>query len=430
MDRYKFGNNICRLREQKGFTQEQFAKELDVTDKAVSKWENGQSIPRMETLETIAELLETTVDALILAGKDNCTVICIKNDYTDILHLEIDGKPYSIGADESQWVDVNPDGFKVKVTGVYSTEEIIEDLQQEEKTTKGVKDKLALKVVAKFMREAPNLMLFVNCVYRCSELSDGDVITIKSDCLDLGDKALTFRDFLIMYPLIEGNKGVFELENCYADNKESFIKNYQKTGLWSDLGLGFLWMFLGYPIRGLYFKHFCKPKTIKKYILNAEKYRAKEETENEKEKKHKGIGCLSMFFIFVFLVIFACCMDFVLGFVFIDSAKPALVAADYSQITYYDGLLKGESVYTRIDELPENAYYDAEPLFGASVWYDARTDGLSRFDQMLQDDMVCLYKDNDGNKYLWLVEDYGSVEFDDYDDFDEHYVYMLKAENE
>ncbi len=43
MDRYKFGNNICRLREERGLTQEQFAKMLDVTDKAVSKWENGIS---------------------------------------------------------------------------------------------------------------------------------------------------------------------------------------------------------------------------------------------------------------------------------------------------------------------------------------------------------------------------------------------------
>ena len=41
MDMYRFGNYICRLREEKGMTQTELSFKLDVSDKAVSKWENG-----------------------------------------------------------------------------------------------------------------------------------------------------------------------------------------------------------------------------------------------------------------------------------------------------------------------------------------------------------------------------------------------------
>lgn len=58
MNNYKFGNMICSMRESFNLTQKELAKLLDVSDKAVSKWENGQAIPRMETLEKIDEILK------------------------------------------------------------------------------------------------------------------------------------------------------------------------------------------------------------------------------------------------------------------------------------------------------------------------------------------------------------------------------------
>lgn len=65
MDKYKFGNRLCSLREEKGLSQKELAKILDVSDKAISKWENGQSIPRMETLEKICEVFNVRVDVLL-----------------------------------------------------------------------------------------------------------------------------------------------------------------------------------------------------------------------------------------------------------------------------------------------------------------------------------------------------------------------------
>lgn len=58
MNDYKFGNFLCRLREKNGMTQAQLAQMLDVTAAAVSKWENGESKPRIETLFALAQILK------------------------------------------------------------------------------------------------------------------------------------------------------------------------------------------------------------------------------------------------------------------------------------------------------------------------------------------------------------------------------------
>lgn len=44
MDNRKFGQFILKLRKEKGWTQLELAEKLNVTDKAVSKWERGVSL--------------------------------------------------------------------------------------------------------------------------------------------------------------------------------------------------------------------------------------------------------------------------------------------------------------------------------------------------------------------------------------------------
>lgn len=57
MDNIKFGEYISVLRKEKGFTQKELAKKLYVSDKAISKWETGKSIPDLPTLSSLAEVL-------------------------------------------------------------------------------------------------------------------------------------------------------------------------------------------------------------------------------------------------------------------------------------------------------------------------------------------------------------------------------------
>lgn len=68
MNDYKFGNFLCSLRENKGLTQAQLAETLKVTPAAVSKWENGESKPRIETLFQLAAILGVRAEEL-MAGE-------------------------------------------------------------------------------------------------------------------------------------------------------------------------------------------------------------------------------------------------------------------------------------------------------------------------------------------------------------------------
>ncbi|MBQ9620522.1 MAG: helix-turn-helix transcriptional regulator, partial [Atopobiaceae bacterium] len=67
MDRYLTGATIKALREKCGMTQAQLAGKLNVSGKAVSKWETGAGYPDITLLEPIAAALRTSVSEL-LAG--------------------------------------------------------------------------------------------------------------------------------------------------------------------------------------------------------------------------------------------------------------------------------------------------------------------------------------------------------------------------
>ncbi len=68
MSQEETGRRIAELRREKGYTQKQLAQLLHVTDKAVSKWERGDSYPETGLLVPLAAALGTTVDALLGAA--------------------------------------------------------------------------------------------------------------------------------------------------------------------------------------------------------------------------------------------------------------------------------------------------------------------------------------------------------------------------
>lgn len=61
----EFGKAIVRLRKEKGLTQRDLADRLNVSDKAVSRWETGKNYPDIETLQRLAAVLEVQVDDLL-----------------------------------------------------------------------------------------------------------------------------------------------------------------------------------------------------------------------------------------------------------------------------------------------------------------------------------------------------------------------------
>ena len=57
--------NIAALRRESGMTQIELAQALSYSDKAVSKWERGESIPDVSVLKEIASLFSVSVDYLL-----------------------------------------------------------------------------------------------------------------------------------------------------------------------------------------------------------------------------------------------------------------------------------------------------------------------------------------------------------------------------
>ena len=62
--------NIVLLRKGSGMTQIELAERLNYSDKAVSKWERGESVPDIAVLKQIADMFGVTVDYLITEGHD------------------------------------------------------------------------------------------------------------------------------------------------------------------------------------------------------------------------------------------------------------------------------------------------------------------------------------------------------------------------
>lgn len=65
MDKYTFGNKLYKLRTESNLTQKDLANILGVSDKAVSKWETGEAMPRVKTLKNIADCFSVTYEDLL-----------------------------------------------------------------------------------------------------------------------------------------------------------------------------------------------------------------------------------------------------------------------------------------------------------------------------------------------------------------------------
>lgn len=71
MGNFNFGNYICELREKKGMSQSELGAKLGVTNKAVSKWENGGGYPSTELMLPLAKELGVTIEELYKAVSES-----------------------------------------------------------------------------------------------------------------------------------------------------------------------------------------------------------------------------------------------------------------------------------------------------------------------------------------------------------------------
>ena len=93
MEKQTLGQKIAELRKAKNMTQLELANKLNITDKAVSKWERDISCPDINTFPKLAEVFEISVDELLQANslKDET------NKKEDIVDLVLKAVPLGLG---------------------------------------------------------------------------------------------------------------------------------------------------------------------------------------------------------------------------------------------------------------------------------------------------------------------------------------------
>ncbi|MGN0613677.1 MAG: helix-turn-helix domain-containing protein [Porcipelethomonas sp.] len=72
MDNIKTGQLICSMRKEKGMTQQQLGELLNVSDKAVSKWERGLGCPDTSLLPELAEIFGISLESLLSGELTDC----------------------------------------------------------------------------------------------------------------------------------------------------------------------------------------------------------------------------------------------------------------------------------------------------------------------------------------------------------------------
>ena len=83
MDQIKIGRFIAEKRREQGLTQAQLAEKLSITDRAVSKWENGKAMPDVSLMLDLCRHLKITVNDLL-----NGEVVSMEN-YNEKLEQQL-----------------------------------------------------------------------------------------------------------------------------------------------------------------------------------------------------------------------------------------------------------------------------------------------------------------------------------------------------
>lgn len=102
------GKTIKKIRAEKGLTQEQLAEQLHVTRQAVSNWEQEKTQPDVETLTTMAEVLEVPVEELIYGNETNkeSKVIIEKTTKKGIDTFEAVGVALAVVLSYAKWQSI------------------------------------------------------------------------------------------------------------------------------------------------------------------------------------------------------------------------------------------------------------------------------------------------------------------------------------
>ena len=117
MKDYRLGNKLYELRKKKNLTQEDLALLLDVSDKAVSKWENGTARPTIVNLKKISKIFGISLDELISLDEEIEEV----EDQQKITKIVLTGGPCGGKSTAQVWIENHFRKYGYKVIFVPET---------------------------------------------------------------------------------------------------------------------------------------------------------------------------------------------------------------------------------------------------------------------------------------------------------------------
>ncbi|MBE6538095.1 MAG: helix-turn-helix transcriptional regulator [Ruminococcaceae bacterium] len=85
MNSVDFGKKICMLRKKQGMTQAELASRLNVSDKAISKWERGAGFPEITQLPILSDIFGVSVDYLMKGSSRG--IVIAGNILVDVINM-------------------------------------------------------------------------------------------------------------------------------------------------------------------------------------------------------------------------------------------------------------------------------------------------------------------------------------------------------
>lgn len=134
IDKRKFGAFVAQHRKEKGYTQKELAERLFLSDKAISKWETGVSIPDIALLVPLAELLEVSVTELLMCQRMEQPCSVAPEQVETLVKTAIafsDDKPVRAYQEKSKWIPICMISFFVgglSILAAYESGQSIENV--------------------------------------------------------------------------------------------------------------------------------------------------------------------------------------------------------------------------------------------------------------------------------------------------------------
>lgn len=188
---YNFGEHIHSLRTNKNLTQEDLAREVGVTDKAVSKWENGSAKPSLSTLKKLSTVFDISLDELL--------TINVEQFEKKIVKIVLTGGPCAGKSTAMNWIQ---NFFQKKGYTVLFVPETASEL-----ITSGITP-WNLKTNIDFQESIFNLQLHKEKVFQDAALNmNNDKILIVCDRGILDNRAyMTNKDFNYLLKIMNLNE--------------------------------------------------------------------------------------------------------------------------------------------------------------------------------------------------------------------------------